>query len=229
MCERLCRKANYLFNGLFPLAKNKQKVRTVSKTIHTCKKGPRKPRRKTEREIVQQSLFRPKFSFYPAFNVIFHTLSEVGVEKLQRETLRARWQRAVTLTVRFKPTEGSATAIFRSQFRRSKSCGNNSKTKTDKTRTWLQWRRKKEKTKKKKARKTNGDCRRRLRGVYDLFWKMVPQKAALKIQQHESYTTHTHRSKQWNSHSHNHKYTHTHVNIRTYIPARANRGEKGKR
>lgn len=79
-----------------------------------------------------------------------------------------------------------------------------------------------------KARKQNrGDCRRRLRGVYDLFWKMVPQKAALKIQQHESYTTHTHRRKQWNSHSHNHKYTHTHVNIRTYIPARE-QGRKGK-
>lgn len=55
-----------------------------------------------------------------------------------------------------------------------------------------------------------GDCRRRLRGVYDLFWKMVPQKAALKIQQHESYTT-------TQTYTEENNETRTHTTINTHI------------
>lgn len=62
------------------------------------------------------------------------------------------------------------------------------------------------------TQKQNGDCRRRLRGVYDLFRKMVPQKAALKIQQHESYT-HT----LTNLHREENNETRTHTTINTYI------------
>lgn len=74
-----------------------------------------------------------------------------------------------------------------------------------------------------KARKTKGDCRRRLRGVYDLFWKMVPQKAALKI-----HNTHTHsqRRKQWNSHSHNH--IHINIYVRTYQREQGGKGKERK-
>lgn len=210
VCERLCpnETANYLFNGLFLLVK---KVRTVSK--NTLEKGQQNPRRITEKSFNSPN-FDQIFILSP-FETLFSTiLRKVG----DPETPRAKWQHLL-LIWQFAATEGNATVML---LRRVNLW---TKTIEEKQKKRLKpgCNERGERTKKKQ----NRDCRRRLRGVYDLFWKMVPQKAALTIQQHESYTnteenneTRTHTTI-IHTHIHKHTYVHTHTS--------ANREEKGKR
>lgn len=67
-----------------------------------------------QREIVQQSLFRTEIFILPRFKRNFPHFSEAGVEKSQRETPCARWQRAVTLTVHCQTDREERHCIFSS-------------------------------------------------------------------------------------------------------------------
>lgn len=208
VCERLCpnETANYLFNGLFPL---------VKKSAHSFQKytwkRSTKPK-KDNREIVQQSQFRSNFHFIPIWNTFLHNFTQSRRSGDPSSQVTAP---AVNLTVR----RGERLCYVTPP---SELVDENNRRKTEK-RLEPGCNERGERTKKKQ----NRDCRRRLRGVYDLFWKMVPQKAALKIQQHESYTnteenneTRTHTTI-IHTHIHKHTYVHTHTS--------ANREEKGKR
>lgn len=209
VCERLCpiETANYLFNGLFLLVK--KKVRTVSK--NTLEKGQQNPRRITEKSFNSPN-FDQIFILSP-FVILFSTiLRAVG----DPETPRAKWQRLLSIW-QFAATEGNATVIL---LRRVNLW---TKTIEEKQKKRLEpgCNERGERTKKKQ----NRDCRRRLRGVYDLFWKMVPQKAALKIQQHESYTN-TEENNETRTHT---TMIHTHIHKHTYIHIPARTGKKRER
>lgn len=168
---------------------------------------------KTPRRITEKSFNSPNFDqifILSPFEILFSTiLRAVGGPK----TPRAKWQRLLSIW-QFAATEGNATVIL---LRRVNLW---TKTIEEKQKKRLEpgCNERGERTKKKQ----NRDCRRRLRGVYDLFWKMVPQKAALKIQQHESYT-----NTEENNETRTHTTIHTYINIRTYTYQRE-QGRKGK-
>lgn len=209
VCERLCpnETANYLFNGLFLL---------VKKSAHSFQKytwkRSTKPK-KDNREIVQQSQFRSNFHFISIWNTFLHNFTQSRRSGDPSSQVTAS---AVNLTVRCQ-TEGSATVIL---LRRVNLW---TKTIEEKQKKRLEpgCNERGERTKKKQ----NRDCRRRLRGVYDLFWKMVPQKAALKIQQHESYTN-TEENNETRTHT---TMIHTHIHKHTYIHIPARTGKKRER
>lgn len=207
VCERLCpnETANYLFNGLFLL---------VKKSAHSFQKYTWKRStnpKKDNREIVQQSQFRSNFHFIPIWNTFIHNFTRSRRSGDPSSQVTAP---AVNLTV--CRDRGERHCYFTPP---SELVDENNRRKTEK-RLEPGCNERGERTKKKQ----NRDCRRRLRGVYDLFWKMVPQKAALKIQQHESYT-----NTEENNETRTHTTIHTHIHKHTYIHIPARTGKKRER